>query len=106
MRTLTGSIRSFAHKSESTQHQAIMNFLHVAFKYALLFQAGLDIVRSEEINGNASPGNFILKEESSSDFWSGVVKSNVPVTIQRFGDERYEMDGEQPFWAVVMLMSS
>ncbi|KAL7546843.1 hypothetical protein ACHAWF_010973 [Thalassiosira exigua] len=71
-----------------------------AVKYIALFlQTGVTVVQSKEVNGVASPGNFIIKEESSSAINTHqifVVNSNVPTTIQQYNDRRF-MHGQQPF---------
>ena len=79
--------------------------LHQAAFLLLALQLGNGVVpvaSQREINAVASSGNYIHAEEDIDNLPGGTydrakikVSSSVPVTIQRYSDDRY-LEGDQP----------
>mmetsp|Transcript_39717 Transcript_39717/g.83496 ORF Transcript_39717/g.83496 Transcript_39717/m.83496 type:complete len:630 (+) Transcript_39717:53-1942(+) len=80
-----------------------MNILPTTLRCVLILASSNTIafVQSKSIEGDAAPGNWILKREYTSNLYNYHdsvidITSNVPVTIQRYYDDHF-IEGEQPF---------
>lgn len=76
-----------------------MIYAQKALSCVLVLHGSLQFVHSREVEGHASPGEFILLEESDSKLsyygTSVSINSNVPVTVQRYYDDMY-LEGNGP----------